>query len=69
MVGSMLQAPTGKIHQAKTSQGIQKEGYHKGGMFFLFGLLFLPSFYFKKFGLVAYSLKSYVDLRSLSFII
>jgi len=40
MVGLMLQAPTGKIHQAKTSQGIQKEGYHKGGMF-LFGITFV----------------------------
>jgi hypothetical protein len=32
----MLQVPTGKIHQAKTSQGIQKEGYHKGGMLVFF---------------------------------
>ncbi|GLT62193.1 hypothetical protein SLA2020_348490 [Shorea laevis] len=30
MVGSMLQAPTGKIHQAKTSQGIQKRGTTRG---------------------------------------
>lgn len=30
----MLQVPVGKIRRVKNLEGIQKEGWHKGGMLF-----------------------------------